>query len=412
MLCLEALDAAYPGPGRLKINAQDIAKVKTPLQKGSSFALFTKSRTFSIYSVQSAAISGKDCLIEYRVKKKLEIHEKLQKTLFINQSSIELDEEDLIRISQFSRELDKAAPALHIKMKTGSYLRFLFVDIENSRIIESYLQWDEWEKWESEILSLKKDMDFCIRHQQVKELQEKRHACKDLILKLMDQLKIPLKFKNNPAESYRIIHIYWDAPGVFIPFESLYEKLIIRNHCLIKKVKPIDQQEGFVSVYSEDLNGSLEETAAISGLLADRWKTEYFSGSNYEDYKTSFRNACLFHFSGHGVIENERGKIMIHGKGYDEIRYSNNLKLAFLNCCFSGMYPEGIVGSLLNLPEGMVIASPYQLPDKMDGREGFMRLFYSLAHPEDLSMVYCLSVMKYPEMGFFYRQFSGYCDNI
>ncbi len=414
MLCLnnnwQAIDGNHIR--LVDITREEIETVK----EDGRIALFDRE-DFSINQIKQSEVIT-DNSSRLTVEKDFEGYTdiRISNCIFGNGSKVFFEEDFLKKLPLLSRALKNKPVLLNIKAKKGFYLRFIYADTLKNDFIESYLDWKDYEKVEKELLNMKNGVDSCIKNKRMEDIQSYFSAMREILEKLLQKTGIPIT--GNRSE-YLLLSILWSNTSLFLPFEILSDRILVRYFMPSSERFCKKAGNHFTMIYSSSMKTAVNEVYKIKEILNKRFNVEYFPESNFSDYKTNLRDSSFIHFSGHGEIVENRGKIELQGSLTDEILYCGNVKMAILNCCVTGLYSEGIVSFLLKEGADAVLASPYEIIDS-DNNGGFgndssvviklteirspdILCFYNFFNPDDLEMSYLLTSIKNQEFTYFYR---------
>ncbi len=314
-------------------------------------------------------------------------------------------------------EARKKRTVISIKLKQDSYARFIFYREFDNVLIESYIQWGEWSKIQSELLSLKDEINISIKNNETERIDEIKNIIKDITSELFKKLGLPVDFSDG-RDTVALIDIYLSGKTVYLPLE-IFDSLLV-HYFVPSSVKGCSicggsgKNNRLTLIYSAGMPDSSSEIYAIKNILDKNYNIEIFTGENYDEYKFNARNSCYFHYSGHGKIIAEngspaKGMIELNSRFTDRILYSG--RLAFLNCCDTGLLPDGIIGNLIDNGTDNVIASPYEISgEKRDYTD--LTDFYSFLPGGDVNISFCLNSIKNPDFSLFYRLYGRYCPKI
>ncbi len=422
MLCLNSQDIQYQNQ-ELLINSNLAAKLEKSLKKGSYIAVFHKNEVIKYFieagynnqfkqsNVQKEKSKNINNTISIKVTEtqRKPVQPVVSQTLFLQEHNHNVPDSVFDAWLSLSDNLEKPKPFLNIKARQDSYIRFIYSHIPEKIFIESYMQWPDWIKLQNEFLMLRNEIDICIKNQA--RIEDKISVLQELIDKLFKKINIPLTKKDLKNNECSLIDIYWNGKGVFIPFEAL-DKILVRYLIPADHKRHSAEAGNMTIIYSKKIKNSASEINELKKLMDKRFNVETYSDNNYQDYKYNLRNSHLLHFCGHGEIQDQKGMLNINNALTDQIPNTDNLHLAFLNCCLTGLYSEGVISNLIENGSEYVIASPYEISDQIGGNTRGIMDFYSICNPEEISASFFLNAIKNPDFRLFYRLYGRYCDKI
>ena len=366
----------------------------------------------AIYNVCGTDISDGNLNLKVILEKKYKLSPKINILIKNNYKYADLSPKEIEKISRYSGSIGKPPLILNIKQKQDIYVRFILTDNVNNSFIESYIDWKEWKIIENEFISIRDEINFCIKNCQDSELNEKKALLARVFERLWKTLGINFQFLIRDLDYVRL-SVQWQGKSLFIPFEAISENILV-EYCVPSNItKAPGKNNLFTIIYSDDAADSKKESFEISNILSERYSVEYFSDSNFNKYRTSLINSSYLHFTGHGLIEGKKGLVHIGGSNTGDLLYLKNADFAFLNCCSAGAYSEGIISSMINNGISSIIAAPYEIPAIADypGFTSAVKL-YNYFFPEDPGLFFDLCRIIYTGAGFYFRIFKRFNNKI
>ena len=388
-------------------------KNKKVIGEESKITVFFNNQ-YHIYHVQKATFDDNKMVFDIqKLIKKSDCHFNfpIENVLFANQDYIQFDHDVIEELFNLDLALSKTPISLNIKFKESQYIRFILIDLENNYFSEKYLSWDLWIQYENEFIAMKSSIDDSIKASNWNETRNCFQANREVLMKFLSKTGIDDIFKNENVISYRQFNILWSNESLYIPFELISPRLLVRYCVPAGEEQKKIQGNDMIMVYSQSLRNSGQEMLEIVECIQKNYNYECFSENHFHEYKQNFKTTSYFHFMGHGITEKKNGYLLINQQKTDNFLFANNLHFVFLNCCHVGMYSEGIINSFIQGGVDYLIASPYQIPD--DPMNFYQsKGFYELLYPDTkLSKVsFFLYSLLYPYFNQIYRLFSKFSD--
>ncbi len=373
----------------------------------------TKFRVFGLETSRTGASGGpsKKLSIRFSEYNKTAISRGVYESLFSQKRYHIVPENTALGWISIGSSLARARPpVLNIRIKKGSYIRFIYHNTQDEIFIENYLQWEKWIGLQEELHGLRKEIDTAIKNSNISQIDEIKTIIREMIENIFIKLGIPLAPENCGRNDYSLLDVYINGKGIYLPLEIL-NRTIVQYLLPMPVREPAHLTQNFTIIFSNKIDNT-GEINSLKKLLENRFDIEAISDEAYQGCKYEVRNSCYFHFSGHGEIHSGKGMIELNKVLTDRVFYSKRVHMAFLNCCFTGLETDGVILNLLENGTKFVIASPYEITGNTEG--GFSEIldFYSFMQGADASIPFFLNSVKNNNFSLFYRLYGRYADKI
>lgn len=353
--------------------------------------------------ILSEIIYNNNKIIKVKENKKFYLKKELNK-YFKKLNLIKIIDENFLRkLLIYNQSLPLETSYLLIKLFKNSFIRFIYINPNKKIYKENNLSLEEWNNWENEFITLKKELDFHIKSKNKQELDRIFQIIRDNIKKFILKLEIPLINDNY----YRKLNIIYNSGNFYIPFEFFDDKLFV-HYLVLSKNRSYNINYNDVKIYySKELTNSLGESYSIIKMLENLYKIELIPLEEIYTNLSELIFSGTIHIISHGIIEEENGYLVLGNNKIDKLPLSGNHELIFLNCCNIGFSFEGIIENLLKNNSRYVIASPFEIEDSNEGNE-----FYFYFNPEFIEISYHMSCINNNNFQKYYKIFEQYYEKI
>ena len=339
------------------------------------------------------------------------LHPRIVKTLFAFENHRFMEERMFEKLVSFSKTLSLPPLIIHIKFKESQYIRFLFSDNDKRRFVECYSAWKDWAQVRTKLHEARKAFDLDCQQKREGSLEKDIRLIRDILSRFLTGIGFPAKAMAD--EKDRPLFIYWNDYADFIPFEVLWEKLLVQNLLPAPEHGSDEKQSQFTIIYSRGLSEASIEANQLFESLKSSFPLECYSDEYYEEYKAELNHTRFLHFAGHGDTDADKSWIIMNGEAKEELPYAVNLEMVLLNSCKSGATSKGIISSFFRNGTKFVIASPFSITDGISGiPSAIVKPFYEFFNPDDPEISFYLSCLKNPSLQKFYRFFRNFIDKI
>lgn len=401
MLCISA---KITNENHINIDSQIVSAIKNNIRPDLPIAIFDRNISqiliATIKKIQSNQAG--EIRITYNTDSKTIIAADIHNILFAKSQYIFQDDDFATKLLKVNTALNLPPLILQIK-KIGDNLRMIFVDGHNSIFSENEITAKQWQEIKKDVDDFVNEVNLCVKSGRAISDGLKDKA-RQIIRQTFEVLRID-------GENPRRLDVLYTGVDIYLPFEFIDNSYFVR-HLISTQKKVSDRKEKsinkFTLVYSSNLQYALNEVQNLTQILKSQFALEVFSEENYPDYKSGLNQSNIFHFVGHGKIEDNLAKIMLNNNLIDSLDYCKNLCMSVLNCCSVGKTTRGIIGSILTnsgLADSIVIASPFEIPDKNNYDFAKFYRFYDSKNPQLSS--YLASIID-TDYAMFYRQYGVY----
>jgi hypothetical protein len=420
MICIRAPEIRILGSSIIVSDISLSAALEMFIKKGDTLSVFYKEYV-TIYSACSpesthSAGKAKNLSIKFAGTDKKAINRNVYEALFSKEKYYNIPENVFSGWISIGSALSRQKPMLNIRIKKGSYIRFIYTHAENNIFIENYMQWEEWAELQDGLNRLRREIDSDIKNSDFNRLDENMALIRELIENLFVKLGIPLHSADFNSGEYILLDVYLPGNGIYLPLEILSQVLVQyfvpAGRSLTPEMNTSALPQKFTIIYSNKIDNYALELDRLKNILGNQFDITVISSESYKDYKFDIRDSCYLHFSGHGKIINGKGKIGVDNIFTDRLPYSESIRSAFLNCCFAGLEPDGIIMNLMGNGTEFVIASPYEITGNYD--DGFSGItdYYSFIRGSGTTVPFFLNSVKNRNFGLFYRLYGRYNNKI
>jgi hypothetical protein len=222
----------------------------------------------------------------------------------------------------------------------GDYVRMEYIDIDSETFIERELDNETFDKLRNVLAHSKTETDIHTKNGRFNEAVKCRENCYAETMRIpgIDLPSAPRRIDILFSDTEAFIPVNFGIKGHFCRY--MFPDGKYRNEFVKKNPARL------MMVYCPDLKNALTETSMLSPVLSSRFDTEIIPVDNFDDYRSSLLDCDIFHFTGHGEIEDNIGKISLNKTSVNAIDNSENTGLFILNCCDTGNSARGIIENI------------------------------------------------------------------
>lgn len=295
-------------------------------------------------------------------RKALSLDDSLLTALMSNQPFLMVEDSALERLTGFSDSIHGPRETLTVRVKKGQYLRLTRLDPLQNTLEERYISWNDWESTERELVQGVTEVNRAFKHQDHREVKEAQSYLGERICRLFRTMDLNFNFTMRA----NLLDVFWQDNSLLLPLECAFQDTLIVNRLVSRHSRPMMERNNTVFLYSGQLEATNLEVAELAGLLPPHWTYLTIAEEHSGSYLLELQSAGIIHFAGHGKCTDNQGSIIINGVPQTLWPSAAGARGLFLNCCSAGLYPNGIIGSLIEQGVSWAIASPFEIRDKQN----------------------------------------------